>query len=79
MKFKVKVVIDTNVLLNAVFPKSKNYWIWEALLNRQIQLYVTTDILNEYEEIFADFYDEATAKLFLDTLEILPNLYFIRK
>ncbi len=75
----MKVVIYTNVMLNAIFPNSKNYWIWEALLNREIHICVTSDILNEYEEIFEQFYDSLTAILFLDTLEILPNLIFIRK
>jgi predicted nucleic acid-binding protein len=30
----MKVVIDTNVVLNAIFPKSKNYWIQKALENQ---------------------------------------------
>ena len=27
----MKVVIDTNVILTAIYPNSKNYWIRKAL------------------------------------------------
>lgn len=30
----MKVVIDTNVLLNAIYPGSKNYWIRLTLMMR---------------------------------------------
>ncbi len=75
----MKVVIDSNVLLNAVFPGSKNYWIRKALEQQQLTLCLTTDILNEYEEVLGDFYDPTTADLFLSALEVLPNLIQVRK
>ncbi|HRI62438.1 MAG TPA: putative toxin-antitoxin system toxin component, PIN family [Saprospiraceae bacterium] len=75
----MKVVIDSNVLLNAIYPRSKNYWIRKALEGQQITLCVTTDILDEYAEVFADYYDAITAELFLSALEILPNILYINK
>lgn len=75
----MKVVIDTNIILNAVYRRSKNYWIRQALENGQLTLCVTTDILDEYSEVLASFYDDVTAELFLSALEILPNLQFIHK
>lgn len=75
----MKVVVDTNVLLTAVYWRSKNYWIRQALEREQITLCVTTDILDEYTEVFANFYDTYTAELFLSTLEILPNVLYINK
>lgn len=70
----MKVVIDTNVLLTTVYRRSKNYWIRQALERQQITLCVTTDILDEYAEIFANYYDRYTSELFLSALEILPNI-----
>jgi putative PIN family toxin of toxin-antitoxin system len=75
----MKVVIDTNIILNAVYRRSKNYWIRRALENGQLTLCVTTDILDEYSEVLASYYDSETAELFLSALEILPNLEFIHK
>ena len=70
----MKVVIDTNIMLNAIYPGSKNYWIRKAMEFQQIDLCITTDILDEYAEIIERFFDEETANLFLSALEILPNI-----
>lgn len=75
----MKVVIDTNVLLNTIYPRSKNYWIRKALEKQELTLCVTTDILAEYAEVLADFYDDETSVLFLSALELLPNLIYIHK
>ena len=75
----MKVVIDTNVLLNAIYPNSKNYWIRKALERGDITLCVTTDILDEYAEIIERFYDLKTAELLFSVLEILPNILSIHK
>lgn len=51
----MKIVLDTNVLINSFLRKSKNYWIWKALEAEQLTLCVTTDILLEYEEIIGRY------------------------
>ena len=75
----MKVVIDTNILIKMLGPRSSCYWIRKALENRQLALCLTTDILNEYEEILTRFYDAKTAALFLDALDSLPNIHYISK
>ncbi len=75
----MKLVIDTNIILNAIYPGSKNYWIRKALELQQIDLCITTDILDEYAEIIERFFDEETANLFLSALEILPNIIHVKK
>lgn len=75
----MKVVIDTNVLLSAIYRRSKNYWIRLALEQRQITLCTTTDILDEYAEVIGDYYDATTSDIFLSALEILPNILYINK
>ena len=76
----MKVVLDTNVLVNSFLRKSKNYWIWKALEAQQLTLCVTTDILLEYEEIITRLYkDPLMASFVLDALQIMPNLIYARK
>ncbi len=76
----MKIVLDTNVLLNSFLKRSKNYWIWKALEAQQLTLCVTTDILLEYEEIIAQRYqDELLAAFVLDALQLMPNIIHIRK
>lgn len=75
----MKVVIDSNVLLNSVYPRSKNYWIIQALERQELTLCVTSDILDEYSEVFTGYYDARAADLFLSALEIMPNVEHISK
>jgi uncharacterized protein len=76
----MKIVLDTNVLLNSFLKYSKNYWIWKALETEDLTLCLTNDILLEYEEIIARFYNDPTlASLVLDALQLLPNVRYLRK
>ena len=76
----MKIVLDTNVLVNSFLKKSKNYWIWKALETQQLTLCVTTDILLEYEEIIIRIYNDALLATFvLDALQIMPNIIYARK
>lgn len=76
----MKIVLDTNVLINSFLKKSKNYWIWKALETQQLTLCLTTDILLEYEEIITRIYNDALLATFvLDALQIMPNIIYARK
>ena len=68
----MKIVVDTNVLLNAILPASGNYWLLEDILNGTYTLCVTTEILSEYAEIFARFYSPSVADNFLTALLYSP-------
>jgi uncharacterized protein len=68
----VRIVVDTNVLLNAILPKSGNYWIFEGIINGDFTLCVSTEILTEYAEVFARFYTPAVADNFLTSLIYSP-------
>ena len=54
-------------------------WVRKALEFQQLELCITTDILDEYAEIIERFFDKETANLFLSALEILPNITHIQK
>lgn len=73
----IKVIIDTNVLVAALSSKSINHWLIEALLNERFQLFVTDEILLEYDEILKSKYSETVANNFLIALKELPNVLFV--
>lgn len=75
----MKVVLDTNVLLAALPQTSNTHIIFRHLLNGTYTLCITTDILNEYEEVFQRRANHQVAMLAIDLLEILPNLERINK
>ncbi|RKZ01438.1 putative toxin-antitoxin system toxin component, PIN family [Candidatus Fermentibacteria bacterium] len=45
------VVIDTNVLISAIFFKGKPGIILEAWITGKLEIILSTDILNEYSEV----------------------------
>jgi uncharacterized protein len=70
----VKVVLDTNVLWVSVSRRSASHFIFKALLEGRITLCVTTDILEEYEEIIGQMLGGAAAEAVMATVENLPNI-----
>ena len=72
----IKTVIDTNVLVSALSSKSVYHWLIESLLDEKFELYITDDIVLEYEEILKERYAETVAANFLIALKELPNVYF---
>ena len=47
----MRVVIDTNQFLSSISPKSTSHWLYQSIFSGQFTLCVTTDILDEYDEI----------------------------
>lgn len=75
MKNKLKVVLDTNVLLVSISSKSKHHWIYEKLLNKEYDLFISTEILMEYEEVISEKYNTSVARDVIKALLILPNVF----
>jgi len=71
----MRVVLDTNVLLVSVSSRSKYHWLYQALLKQEFQLYITHDILNEYEEKIEEHWHPEVAKSVVRTLLELPNVH----
>jgi len=61
MDNRLKVILDTNILLVSISSKSKYHWIFSNLLNNKYELYVSNEILLEYEEIISSKYDKEVA------------------
>lgn len=77
MKDKLKVVLDTNVLLVSISSKSKHHWLYEKLLNKKFDLYISNEILMEYEEVISEKYSTSVARDVIKALLILPNVFKI--
>lgn len=73
----IKVLIDTNVLVSALSSRSVYHWLIDALLEERFQLFITDEIMLEYEEILKIKYSEKIANNFLMALKELPNVQFV--
>ena len=70
----MRVVIDTNVLLVSISSKSKYYWLFKSILNEQVQVLVTNDILLEYHEILSKKLGTKVAQLVENVLLFSNNV-----
>ena len=52
----MKIVLDTNCLLPAVFPRSMYHWVWESFRHGMFTLCYTNEIIAEYEELLSKLY-----------------------
>jgi len=71
----IKIVLDTNILLQALAVKSRFRPIWNAFLNTHIHLYVITSILLEYEEILSIRTSSLVAFNVVSLIREAPNAF----
>lgn len=71
---KFKIVLDTNAVLSAVFPASKYQPVLKELANDAYDMFVTTEIMLEYEEKLTEIFNQNTAIRFLELCHTLPNV-----
>jgi uncharacterized protein len=72
---RLKIVLDTNVLISALGKKSPYKSVINKLLSDKYDLFVSTEILLEYEEMIVKLHNRTVANTFLDVLSILPNVH----
>ncbi|MEE4357399.1 MAG: putative toxin-antitoxin system toxin component, PIN family [Desulfococcaceae bacterium] len=72
---KLRVVIDTNILLVSVSSKSQYHRIFRKIPDGEPDVFVTNEILTEYEEIIASKYNQAMSKDVVRALMKLPNVH----
>ena len=75
----MKVVIDTNLFWVSISRKSASHWLFESILNNDFTLCVTTEILNEYQEIIGQKLGENTADAVMEVLDNLPNIKYVTR
>ncbi len=75
MDRSIKVVIDTNILVASLSSRSAYHWLIEALMEEKFELFVSTEVMLEYEEILKLRYPLAVATNFIRALNELPNVF----
>jgi len=70
----LKVVLDTNALLRSISRRSSFAIVLDKLRDGDYELWVSNDILLEYEEKITDIFSKETAELVLGALALLPNV-----
>lgn len=70
----LKLVLDTNVILRTISRRSPFSFLLDKLYDGEFELYVTNDILLEYEEKITDVFSKETAELLLGAFILLPNV-----
>lgn len=75
----MKVVLDTNILFVSISPRSTYHWVFQKFINEEFILCVTTDILQEYEEIIGNHMGQEVANTVLQLIENSINVEYITK
>ena len=70
----MKIVFDTNCLVVCLPVTSPYYCLWKAFRDMRITLCYTTDIINEYSEVLARFYQQQFANDIINELLLSPNV-----
>ena len=70
----MKIVLDTNCLVNVIMPGSYNNDVWQAFRANKYVLCVTNEILSEYHEILTKRYNIVIANTVLKELVETSNV-----
>ena len=70
----LKVVLDTNALLRSISRRSAFSLVLDKLHDGDYELWVTNDILLEYEEKITDIFSKEIAELIIGAISLLPNV-----
>lgn len=70
---KLRVILDTNVLMVSFLPHHKHYFLYEALENQRYNLVLSNEILEEYYEKIAARYNPVVADMITFALPNLKN------
>lgn len=65
----LNIVLDTNILLVSISEYSKYHWIFRQLVEKRFNLFITNEILTEYEEEFTlERFEERLVEILNDVL-----------
>jgi putative PIN family toxin of toxin-antitoxin system len=78
MTDRPRIVLDTNILLASIGTESPYRWVFEAILDGQLILCVSTPILREYEAVIGRKTTVDIAENVLRALTLLPNVERVR-
>lgn len=72
---KPNIVLDTNILLVSIFKTSPYYRILEALDRGEFKLFLSNEIITEYEEVISSKFNPSIAHKTFSYLLSLPNVF----
>jgi len=72
---RLNIVLDTNVLLVSISEFSKYHWLYRSILEKKFELFITNEILSEYEEVIGEKLSPETANSVIRTLMELDNVH----
>lgn len=73
----MKIVLDTNSLIQSFNNFSKHHPIWEGIINEKYDVIVSISIMLEYEEILGSKFSPKTGELIQRFLKESPNVQFV--
>lgn len=74
---KSKIVLDTNCLLSSLSRRGRYYSVWKGLQEGKYILYVSTEIILEYQEIISQKTNEFIANNVIQTILNCKNVVCI--
>lgn len=69
-----RIVLDTNCLIQTISRRSPYYKAWSDFIEGRYILCVSTEILNEYEEILAQHISGEIASIVVESILRAPNV-----
>ena len=69
-----RIVLDTNVVLMSIAPKSSYRKIWDDFLDGKYHLCITNEIVEEYSEILATYVSPAVSDYIVNTILTRDNV-----
>ena len=69
----LKIVLDTNALLRSISRRSPFGIVLDKLYEGVYELYISNDIMLEYEEKITDIFSRETAELLAGAFSLLAN------
>lgn len=64
----MKIVLDTNCLYNSLYKQGDFYLVWQSFIQGKYTLCVSTEILEEYQEIIAKFTNADIAQTVINVI-----------
>ncbi len=71
---QLKIVLDTNCLLQSISRRSVYAVVIDKLMESAFDLYITNDILMEYDEKVSEIFSRETAELITGAMSLLQNV-----
>lgn len=74
----MQIVVDTNVLINAIGKISPYRWIFDKIISGEFTLCITNDIFYEYWEVLEEQTTSEIADNIANFLVTIPSVKFVK-